>query len=161
MTGAAESTETVPQALGHLREALDGAFTRASRELGLTAQQAQLICAAMEPAAIGDLAGALRCDRSNVSRLVDRASDRGLLKRRAGDEDGRITVIELTPEGERMARRFFAALEAQTEALRAGWSGSRHHLAIEILNELSATLDASQAPPKHRRKRPASKRTGD
>src|SRR5918993_250647 len=66
--------ETVPQALGRLRVALDDAFLQASRTLGLTPQQADLLCAAMAPAAVGDLAQALRWDRSNVSHLVDRAA---------------------------------------------------------------------------------------
>ena len=52
--------ETLPQALGRLRVALEDAFLQASRTLGLTAQQAELLCAAMAPAAVGDLAQALR-----------------------------------------------------------------------------------------------------
>src|SRR5215204_2826258 len=45
-------TETLPQALGRLRVALQDAFLQASRTLGLTAQQAELLCAAMAPAAV-------------------------------------------------------------------------------------------------------------
>ena len=63
---------SVPQALGRLRVALEDAYTRASRELVLTPQQAELLCAARSSSAVGDLAAALRCDRSNVTRLVDR-----------------------------------------------------------------------------------------
>jgi DNA-binding MarR family transcriptional regulator len=139
--------QTLPQALGRLRVALEDAFLRASRELGLTAQQAELLCAAMHPAAVGDLARALRCDRSNVSRLVDRASARGLVKRRGGELDGRVTVIELTGEGERLARRFIAALEAQTAALRAEWPTTRQQTAVELLNEISDALDAPADQP--------------
>jgi DNA-binding MarR family transcriptional regulator len=132
---------TVPQALGRLRVALDDAFLQASRTLGLTAQQAELLCAAMAPAAVGDLARALRCDRSNVSHLVDRAAARGLVDRRGGDGDGRVTVVALTAEGERLARRFIAELEAQTAPLRARWPAGRQHLAVELLNEIADTLD--------------------
>jgi DNA-binding MarR family transcriptional regulator len=139
---ASYAPRTLPQALGRLRVALEDAFLRASRELGLTAQQAELLCAAIHPAAVGDLARALRCDRSNVSRLVDRASVRGLVKRRTGEEDGRVTLVELTPEGERLARRFIAALEAQTEALRAAWPDARQQTSVELLNEIADALDA-------------------
>jgi DNA-binding MarR family transcriptional regulator len=132
---------TMPQALGRLRVALDDAFLQASRTLGLTAQQAELLCAAMAPAAVGDLARALRCDRSNVSHLVDRAAARGLVDRRAGDGDGRVTVVALTAEGERLARRFIAELEAQTGPLRARWPAGREQLAVELLNEIADTLD--------------------
>ena len=135
--------ETVPQALGRLRVALDGAFLQASRTLGLTPQQAELLCAAMAPAAVSDLARALRWDRSNVSHLVDRAAARGLVNRRTGDEDGRVTVVTLTAEGERLAQRFIAELEAQTRLLRARWPDEREKLAVELLNEISDTLDAA------------------
>src|SRR4029453_12310103 len=93
------TAETVPQALGRLRVALDDAFLQASRTLGLTPQQAELLCAAMAPAAVGDLAQALRWGRSNVSHLVDRAAARGLVNRRVGEEDGRVTLVTLTPGG--------------------------------------------------------------
>jgi DNA-binding MarR family transcriptional regulator len=158
------SAETVPQALGRLRVALQDAFLQASRTLGLTAQQAELLCAAMAPAAVGDLARALRCDRSNVSHLVERAAARGLVNRRSGDADGRVTVVGLTAEGERLAQRFIAELEAQTRPLWARWPDERRQLAVELLNELSDALDtaASQAragrpgrhPPPQRRDRP-------
>lgn len=141
----------VPQALGRLRVALDDAYLRASRELGLTPQQAELLCAAMRPVAIGHLAAALRCDRSNVSRLVDRASMRSLLRRRDGDEDGRVTVIELTAEGEALARRFLAALERRTRDLRAGWSPERERRAVDLLNEISDALEAERRPARRRR----------
>jgi DNA-binding MarR family transcriptional regulator len=135
--------ETLPRALGRLRVALDGAFLQASRTLGLTPQQAELLCAAMAPAAVSDLARALQWDRSNVSHLVDRAAARGLVNRRTGDEDGRVTVVTLTAEGERLAQRFIAELEAQTRALRARWPDEREKLAVELLNEISDTLDAA------------------
>jgi DNA-binding MarR family transcriptional regulator len=146
-------TEAVPQALGRLRVALEDAYLRASRELGLTPQQAELLCAALSPAAVGDLATALRCDRSNVSRLVDRGSARGLLRRRGHEEDARITVVELTPAGESLARRFIAALEAQSSELRAGWSADRQRLTAELLNEIADALEAQRpAPGGHRRR---------
>ena len=144
---------TLPMALGRLRVALDGAYTRASRELGLTAQQAELLCAAMRPAAVGDIAEQLGCDRSNVSRLVDRAHTRGLVARREGADDARVRVIELTPEGERLAREFIAALESQTEVLRAHWSGEREELAAGLLHEIAEALETSRRPPRRRKRR--------
>jgi DNA-binding MarR family transcriptional regulator len=148
----ATSEDTVPRALGRLRVALDDAFLRASRDLGLTGQQAELLCAAMQPATVGDLARTLRCDRSNVSRLLDRAAARGLLTRRDDQEDGRITVVELTPKGESVALSFLKALESQTDALKSRWSGQRRQLAVGLLNELSDALDASKQPARRRKR---------
>jgi DNA-binding MarR family transcriptional regulator len=135
--------ETLPQAIGRFRVALDDSFDRASRKLGISAQQAELLCAAMKPAAVGDLAATLRCDRSNVSRLIDRVAKRGLLKRAGDDEDGRVTLVELTPQGEALARRFLASLESQTFALTERWPAQRRNLAVSIIGELSEALEAS------------------
>jgi DNA-binding MarR family transcriptional regulator len=135
---------TLPRALARLRVALDDAFLRAARELELTSQQAELLCAAMQPTAVGDLARVLRCDRSNVSRLVDRAAARGLLRRRSGPEDGRVSVIELSPDGERLAREFISALEGQLSDLLAKWSARREQTTVSILNEIADTLDGGR-----------------
>ncbi|MGH7877163.1 MAG: MarR family winged helix-turn-helix transcriptional regulator [Candidatus Dormibacteraceae bacterium] len=145
---------TLPTVLGRLRVALDDAFARASQDLGLSAQQAELLCAVIRPAAIGEIALALRCDRSNVSRLVDRGSLRGLLRRTEGEEDGRVTMVELTPAGSDLAVRFIADLEAQTQDLRERWPSNREKLAVELLNEVSEVLDASTPRrPKNKRRR--------
>ena len=145
--------EAFPQALGRLRVALEDAYLRASRELKLTPQQAELLCAAVRPASVGELAMGLHCDRSNVSRLVDRVSKRGLIKRHGGEDDGRLTVVELTPEGERLARRFLTALQSQTEGLRTEWPPRRQQLAVELLNGISNALDAPRHQIKLRRRR--------
>ena len=134
---------TVPQALGRLRVALDDAYTQASRELGLTAQQAELLCAALRPAAVGDLARQLRCDRSNISRLVDRAARHDLVRRRSGDDDGRVTMIELSPQGRRLAEAFIARLESRTQDLIATWTDERQRAAVGILNELAEAMDST------------------
>jgi DNA-binding MarR family transcriptional regulator len=134
-------TETVPRALGHLRVALDDAYLRTSRELGLTAPQAELLCAALRPAAVGRLAELLRCDRTNVTHLVDRAAERGWVERRADEKDARLSLIGLTPDGERLARRFIKKLEAQLNPLLANWSGKRQRAAAELLSELADELD--------------------
>jgi DNA-binding MarR family transcriptional regulator len=136
---------SVPQALGRLRVAMDEAYLQASREVGLTAQQAELLCAALRPDAVSDLARALRRDHSTISRLADRAASRGLISRRGEDLDGRVSVIELTPEGRRLAKRFLKALESRTAPLLATWSATRRRAAVETLTELAATLEATAA----------------
>jgi DNA-binding MarR family transcriptional regulator len=137
---------TVPQALGHLRIALDDSYSRASRELGLTAPQAELLCAAMRPATVGRLAETLRCDRTNVTHLLARAVQRGWIERRSNDHDRRSSVIALTAAGEQLARRFIARLEAQLEALLATWSQPRKQDASAILLEIATELDRTALP---------------
>jgi hypothetical protein len=60
---------------------MQDAFSRASREHGLTPSQAELLCAAMAPAPVNRLAQTLRCDRTNITHLVSRAADHGWVHR--------------------------------------------------------------------------------
>lgn len=136
----------LPQALGRLRVALENAYLQASRDRGLTPQQAELLCAALKPRSIGELAYRLRCDRSNVSRLVDRAANRGLLYRHGENRDGRVAVIELTPDGRRLAEEFIRTLESFTEPLRSDWSYKREQATVKTLNVLSNTLESALEP---------------
>ena len=138
---------TVPQALGRLRVALDDSFDRVSRRFGLSAQQAELLCAAMCPSAVGDLARSLRCDRSNVTRLADRAAQRGLLTRRNHEADARVTLIELSPEGRDVAERFIAALEDELADLLVTWPARRQREVARVLGQLSEELEARAEDP--------------
>ncbi|WP_433574736.1 MarR family winged helix-turn-helix transcriptional regulator [Nocardia brasiliensis] len=131
---------TLPRALGRLRVVLDESFQAAARRQGLTSQQAELLCAALRPTAIGDLAVALRCDRSNVSRLVDRVAVRGLLVRAPAERDGRVSVVELTDAGKALAHQFIAELERLTAALLAEWSPRKQRQAVTMLERISSAI---------------------
>ena len=138
--------DSLPRALGQLRVALEHSYLRASRELGLTAPQAELLCAAMEPSAVGRLASTLRCDRTNVTHLVDRAVDRGWVERRVSVDDRRSSVIALTPMGRQLAGHFIARLEAQLDSMLATWSPRRQRNVALILREIADELDRAVEP---------------
>ncbi|MFB8003511.1 MarR family winged helix-turn-helix transcriptional regulator [Nocardia sp. NPDC056000] len=137
----APAAPSIPQALGRLRVALNNSFSTASREAGLTPQQAELLCYALTPRSIGELAGLLHCDRSNVSHLVDRASNRGLLLRRPGDDDARVSMIELTDSGRALASDFMRRLDDLTLELRQAWTPRHATTATNILTEIAETLE--------------------
>ena len=85
-----EPTEAVASGLVRLMLLMEALYSRQSRKAGLTAQQAQLLCtAARRKAGLGEIAEALHCDRSNVSRLLDRVTHRGLAHRAPDSRDGR------------------------------------------------------------------------
>ena len=139
-----QPVDTVPLALGRLRVALEDSYLRASRAHGLTAPQAELLCAAMQPAAVGRLAHHLRCDRTNVTHLVDRAVQRGWIERRTDERDRRSSVIALTPEGDQLARQFIRTLEDQLEALLERWPARRQRDAAAMLHEIADELDRTR-----------------
>ncbi|MDQ1460752.1 MAG: hypothetical protein QOI08_2236 [Actinomycetota bacterium] len=74
-----------------------------------------------EPQSMSSLAGAWKCDASNVTWLVDRLEEHGLAERRAHPTDRRIRTVALTRKG--------AKVRSQVEA--------RMYEAPEILRELS------------------------
>jgi DNA-binding MarR family transcriptional regulator len=54
------------------------------------------------PRKMSDLAQSLFCDNSNVTGIVDRLEERGLVRREAAEGDRRVKLLVLTDEGERM-----------------------------------------------------------
>jgi DNA-binding MarR family transcriptional regulator len=54
------------------------------------------------PRKMGELAQALFCDSSNVTGIVDRLEESGLVQRGSAAGDRRVKLISLTSEGERM-----------------------------------------------------------
>lgn len=54
------------------------------------------------PRAMGELAVALRCDASNITGIIDRLEERGLVERQVALDDRRVKHIVVTPEGERL-----------------------------------------------------------
>src|SRR3954452_10372294 len=52
------------------------------------------------PRKMSDLAHALFCDNSNVTGIVDRLEERGLVRREAAEGDRRVKLLVLTDEGE-------------------------------------------------------------
>ncbi|MFG1703122.1 MarR family winged helix-turn-helix transcriptional regulator [Nonomuraea sp. M3C6] len=82
-------------------------FNDVGRGHDLTAQQTELICAVIVRGRtrMADLSKLLHLEKSNLSGLVDRAEQRGLIVRTRDPKDRRATWVELTAEGERLAMR--------------------------------------------------------
>ena len=70
-------------------------------ELGLSFQQAMALghLEADEPLPMSALAGALQCDNSNVTGIVDRLEAQGLVERRPAAHDRRVKTLVVTPKG--------------------------------------------------------------
>jgi DNA-binding MarR family transcriptional regulator len=95
-------------------------FVQIAHELGLAPQQAGALRALAKPVPMGNLAEALHCDSSNVTGIVDRLEERGLVHREASKDDRRVRLLVLTAEGERLRREItsrFAEPPPQLAAL--------------------------------------------
>jgi MarR family transcriptional regulator, organic hydroperoxide resistance regulator len=56
------------------------------------------------------LAGSLFCDASNVTGIVDRLEDRGLIERRPAAHDRRVKMLAVTDQGARLREDILARL---------------------------------------------------
>ena len=70
-----------------------------------------------EPKPMSELALALRCDNSNVTGIVDRLEDRGLVERRPGEHDRRVKMLRITERGAEVRGRLAARLDEPPEPL--------------------------------------------
>jgi DNA-binding MarR family transcriptional regulator len=55
-----------------------------------------------DPRKMSELAQALFCDNSNVTGIVDRLEERGLVRREPAEGDRRVKLLVLTKEGEKL-----------------------------------------------------------
>jgi DNA-binding MarR family transcriptional regulator len=134
--------DAVATGLVRLMLSMEALYNRQSRKAGLTAQQAQLLCtAAHRTAGLGEIAEVLHCDRSNVSRLLDRVTHRGLAYRAPDSRDGRVSVLQLSPDGQAVVSSFEAGLAARLRRLTADWPARKRQAAASAV---TALIDAIQ-----------------
>lgn len=105
---------------------VEGIRATASRALGLTPQQAQLLTS-VAPGALthGELATRLHCDKTNVTGLVDRLERRELVRRRTDPADRRVTQVSLTDDGMQLVGRFRATVTAAVTTRLEAWPAER------------------------------------
>ncbi len=87
------------------------------------------------PMPMGQLAGALSCDASNVTGLVDRLESRGLIERRPSEQDRRVKVISLTPLGARLRASLIKRMTAAPPTL-ARLSPEEQRALVRLLRRL-------------------------
>src|SRR3954447_20755363 len=63
------------------------------------------------PVPMSELADALHCDNSNVTGIVDRLEDRGLVERRSATHAGRLKSLGVPPRGAEARERLAERLE--------------------------------------------------
>jgi len=92
-------------------------FMAIGQEFDLAPQQGMALRALHEPRPMGELAKFLACDNSNVTGIVDRLEERGLVERRAAERDRRVKLIVLTEEGHRVRREIERRITEPPQAI--------------------------------------------
>lgn len=134
---ASRRTSPAAEAWGLVHELFmsqKGRFIAIAQEFELTPIQMGAIRALdpQEPVPMSDLAGALHCDASNVTGLVDRLEARGLAERRGADRDRRVKMIALTDEGAQVREALVTRMSEPPPAL-AGLSAADQRALRDVL----------------------------
>jgi DNA-binding MarR family transcriptional regulator len=69
------------------------------QELDLSPPQGLVLRLLDQPRRMGELAAMMHCDNSNMTGIVDRLEERGLVQRVAAAKDRRVKLIEVTERG--------------------------------------------------------------
>jgi DNA-binding MarR family transcriptional regulator len=113
-----DGTTPVTDALVQVSFAVLDLLSRAAADLELSVTQLRLIGILRDRSpSMAALAEFLRLDRSSVSGLIDRAEKRGLVARRASEDDARVTLIDLTPAGRELGVRLGLIVSNRMEEL--------------------------------------------
>jgi DNA-binding MarR family transcriptional regulator len=107
-------------ALAQLTFAVQGALGRIATAHDLSIVQARLLGILRDRSpTINELAKFLLLDKSSVTGLVDRAQDRGLVRRVPSTLDGRSVQVTITAAGRRLVDQATEDLEAEIAVLVA------------------------------------------
>jgi MarR family transcriptional regulator, organic hydroperoxide resistance regulator len=120
------------------------AFVAAARELDLIPPHVFALQSLERPMPMGELARTLACDNSNVTGIVDRLEERGLVERTAAEHDRRVKVIVLTPEGRRVRERLEARMAEPPQPILA-LSRADQRALRDVLRLAVAELESSRA----------------
>lgn len=114
--GESVTVEATAGLLIEVNERLRRAFVAAAAgaDLGLAEAKVLKHVHAGDPQPMRTVARTLGYDASNLTGVVDRLEDRGLLERRTDAQDRRVKTVALTPAGTRAVEGFAAQLQAGT-----------------------------------------------
>jgi len=117
--------QELASALVQMMHLLQDLHAETSRPLGLTPQQAHLLCVLLGgPLGMTELSRILSIERSSLTSMVDRLERRDLVARTANPTDRRACHIQLTPAGEALAHETHNAVVDRIEALTSDLAAS-------------------------------------
>jgi MarR family transcriptional regulator, lower aerobic nicotinate degradation pathway regulator len=131
-------------ALAQLTFAVQGALGRIVAGYDLSVVQARLLGILRDRRpTITELAQLLQLDKTSVTKLVDRAEQRGLVRRTPSPLDGRSVQVAITAAGRRDVDRAAGAFEAEIAGLVADLTEMQRSRLSELATLVVAT-DASR-----------------
>ncbi|MBG0830180.1 MarR family transcriptional regulator [Planomonospora sp. ID67723] len=135
--GKAEENWGVVTALVRSSFLVNAVYAEAAREYGLTPQQGQLLCVLMaQPYGMSELGAVLRLAKSSLTELVNRSTQRGLVRREPDRKDRRAVQVTLTEQGGELAEAFYTAACRRIDELPAGLDEAERATLTELLSRV-------------------------
>lgn len=127
-------------------------FLEECRDWGLTSIQYGILCVVDEAGALEQhvLADMLALDRSNISEVVTRLEQRGLLERRAGVADRRTKCLYITDAGKALLAEMTASVQAANDRMLAPLKPADRATFMELLARLVDINNAHSRAPMRR-----------
>jgi DNA-binding MarR family transcriptional regulator len=97
------------------------------------------------PIGVGDLAGRVGRDYSTVSKQVAKLETLGLVKRKSGAQDRRVTEAVVTPKGKTMTDALDAARDRFGKTLFATWDNRDIDELVRLVQKFASDADAMSA----------------
>jgi DNA-binding MarR family transcriptional regulator len=121
---------------------LDNGDNRFLNEFGLTRTQytALQMLDAHHGQRLVDLAAALLCERSTITRVVDRLEEAGFVRRHADAEDRRSQRVVLTPEGVSLREKVKLLYAESVQQRLSTLSNEEQFLLMALLQKLQIGL---------------------
>jgi len=109
-----DPTEEIVEHLFALVDSLRAGFEATAAAFDLSVAQAKVLryVAGSGPLPMRDVACRMRCDASNVTGIIDRLEDRGLVERRSSAADRRVKTLVATARGQEVARALWSAVRS-------------------------------------------------
>jgi DNA-binding MarR family transcriptional regulator len=134
---AAARAEVIELLFGYVRR-LESHFEGIAKAHDLTPMQAKVVLQLREPAPMRSLSDNFCCDPSNITGIVDRLEERGLLTRSEDPNDRRVKTLQPTAAGRRLREAFEAALFREVPGMKGLTKADLKELR-DLLAMLSAT----------------------
>ncbi|PLZ03687.1 MarR family transcriptional regulator [Burkholderia sp. WAC0059] len=118
-----------------------GSALRYRAKLGVTLSEARVIAAvgSFGPLSVIELARHANLDKSQASRAAEAAMQRGLIRREASDDDGRIVLLSLAPSGRALYRRIVPIACNWDVELFACLDGAERAVLLRMLDRVIAS----------------------
>ncbi len=113
---------------------------KSAESLGLSAPMFQALMSMGPPCSQRELAGTLHYDASNVTGIVDRLEERGLVERQVDPKDRRIRLVVVTPAGVELRKQLIELVLVNGHTL-VGLSAGEQLQLRDLLRKIATPVD--------------------